>query len=279
MDNVVFQSLAMCAHSSTSRTARPTTSTTVTSSDYVMAAATTVGRWTRASWIVSLLAAACAFDTDTSLGDHDHHHIYNNNNLTCDSGGAINCSVLGYRCYSCPNYCCVEPCCCQSVPQVGPPLWPPVWDLGISTYLDYRYSSVGENASSPYCLDGAEYGVAQYDGSNSQVLWMAAGTGRAPSCCSGHGPFTRRNWTKVQLEQARRVKRANLNTRVLLYRNFALALGWIREQWDLMMNPSNAGMFLRFPNGSIYDEAIDAGSQFFWDFRNQVGNYLISERA
>ena len=70
--------------------------------------------------------------------------------------------------------------------------------------------------------------------------------------------------------QARAIKAANNGSRVYIYLNDELALGWYDEQWAAMQDPALASLFLSFPNGTaMHDPQVsgDRGSasdQMFW---------------
>ena len=59
-----------------------------------------------------------------------------------------------------------------------------------------------------------------------------------------------------------------------------LALEWLESQRAVMFDPTMASYFLQYPNGTIYNEPIAQGAQFFWDFRNtDAAQYFISSIA
>ena len=59
-----------------------------------------------------------------------------------------------------------------------------------------------------------------------------------------------------------------------------LALEWLESQRAVMYDPTKAAYFLQYPNGTIYNEPIAQGAQFFWDFRNtDATQYFVSSIA
>ena len=62
-----------------------------------------------------------------------------------------------------------------------------------------------------------------------------------------------------------------------------LALEWEESQRKVMYDPSSADYFLQYTdgtgkkNGTIYNEGITFGDQFFWDFTNpKAAEYFVS---
>ncbi len=65
-----------------------------------------------------------------------------------------------------------------------------------------------------------------------------------------------------------------------------LALEWLESQRLVMNDPATADYFLQYTdgqghkNGTIYNEPIFCGNQFFWDFTNpEAANYFITSVA
>ena len=48
-----------------------------------------------------------------------------------------------------------------------------------------------------------------------------------------------------------------------------LALEWEESQRKVMYDPSKADYFLQYNNGTIYNEGIEFGDQFFWNYTNK----------
>jgi len=72
-------------------------------------------------------------------------------------------------------------------------------------------------------------------------------------------------------------------TRCFIYHNTALALEWLESQRAVMYDPSKADYFLQYTdglghkNGTIYNEPISFGDQYFWDFTNpDAANYYVT---
>lgn len=68
-----------------------------------------------------------------------------------------------------------------------------------------------------------------------------------------------------------------------IYHNMELALEWLESQRVVMKNSSTAIFFLQYTdgkgkkNGTIYNEPIEFGNQYFWDFTNpDASQYFIS---
>jgi len=154
------------------------------------------------------------------------------------------------------SYCAIDPPCAV-------PTWSPVWELNISTVMQpTNYSGLFNPAYA------AKWGLVSFDWSNAMALWWD-GTGR------------NRNKTTCEellVEQAAKVKAINPKTKVFVYRNLELALQFLSSERAAMNNSSLSGYFLKYRNGTIYNEPITQGDQFFWDFRNSsAGDYFIKE--
>eukprot|EP00475_Leptophrys_vorax_P026231 TRINITY_DN3689_c0_g1_i1.p1 TRINITY_DN3689_c0_g1~~TRINITY_DN3689_c0_g1_i1.p1 ORF type:complete len:356 (-),score=63.69 TRINITY_DN3689_c0_g1_i1:43-1110(-) len=128
------------------------------------------------------------------------------------------------------------------------PNWTPQWSMRLSTviqpanlsgYLDAHY--------------GAQWGLVSLDWANAHSVWMRNGR--------DHTDCERTNSMNCKM-----IKQVNPNTRCFIYHNMELALQWLESQKSLMT--SEADLFLRYPNGTIYNEPISSGDQYFWDFRN-----------
>jgi len=72
-------------------------------------------------------------------------------------------------------------------------------------------------------------------------------------------------------------------TRVFIYHNTELALQWLESQRAVMYDPTKAHWFLQYTdgkgnkNGTIYNEHIHQGDQYFWDFRvPEATAYFVS---
>ena len=77
-------------------------------------------------------------------------------------------------------------------------------------------------------------------------------------------------------EGCRRLKASGKASRCFIYHNMELALSWEESQRAVMYDRSKAGYFLQYTdgqghkNGTIYNEPIEFGDQFFWDYTNPV---------
>jgi len=72
-------------------------------------------------------------------------------------------------------------------------------------------------------------------------------------------------------------------TRCFIYHNTELALEWLESQRAVMTDPSKKGYFLQYlnqngtKNGTIYNEPITAGNQYFWDYTNpEAARYFVT---
>jgi hypothetical protein len=115
--------------------------------------------------------------------------------------------------------------------------------------------------ASGYFTQGGEFGMVSFDWSNAKEIWSK-------------NKNTVTNCSEMLVEQAKEVKKVSPGTKVFVYRNFELALEWIRGQRQHMLDPSKAGYFLQYQTGpkkgQVYDEDQFNGlHQFFWDFRNE----------
>jgi len=79
------------------------------------------------------------------------------------------------------------------------------------------------------------------------------------------------------------IKQISPGTRVFIYHNMELALQWLETQRSVMYDPKKTNWFLQYTNGNgvkngtIYNEPIDQGDQYFWDFRVQeAADYFVS---
>jgi hypothetical protein len=87
-----------------------------------------------------------------------------------------------------------------------------------------------------YFSQGSEFGMVSFDWSNAKQVWSK-------------NPNTLTNCSEMLVEQAKRVKTTSPSTKVFVYRNFELALEWIRGQRQHMLDPTKAGFFLQYQTG------------------------------
>jgi hypothetical protein len=121
-------------------------------------------------------------------------------------------------------------------------------------------------------FDGAEkWGLVSFDWNNARDLWM-------------QHPLDETTCEELLVSQAMQVKSLNPNTKVFVYRNMELALEWLSSERAAMYNESMSDFFLKYqtgPNaGQIYNEPVQFGSQYFWNFTNPAAvEYWINEVA
>jgi len=114
------------------------------------------------------------------------------------------------------------------------------------------------------------WGLVSLDWSVAQDSWLAAN--RSESTCEA-----------TSIEGCRALKANGTAVRCFIYHNMELALEWLESQRAVMYDPKTADYFLQYTdgqgnkNGKIYNEAIDQGDQFFWDFTNpDAADYFVS---
>jgi len=78
------------------------------------------------------------------------------------------------------------------------------------------------------------------------------------------------------------IKQSSPGTKVFIYHNTELALQWLESQRAVMYDPSKSNWFLQYTdgkgkkNGTIYNEPIIYGDQYFWDFRvPEASKYFV----
>ena len=114
-----------------------------------------------------------------------------------------------------------------------PPPWPPVYQMNRSTVVQPCNSS-------GYWSNPDEFGLTSFDWSNAKAIW-SSNTNNATNC------------SEMLVEQAKMVKTASHGrTRVFVYRNFELALEWIRGQRAAMNDPTKSGYFLYVSLSSLF---------------------------
>eukprot|EP01087_Luapelamoeba_hula_P003456 TRINITY_DN1325_c0_g1_i1.p1 TRINITY_DN1325_c0_g1~~TRINITY_DN1325_c0_g1_i1.p1 ORF type:complete len:414 (+),score=35.17 TRINITY_DN1325_c0_g1_i1:113-1354(+) len=146
-----------------------------------------------------------------------------------------------------------------------PPKWTPEWNLTRSTVCQ-------PGGGSGYFAPPANkpWGLVSLDWSNAQGLWLKPD--RRQSTCEAT------NTKNCQLMKAQ-----GTATRCFIYHNTELALEWLESQRAAMYDPSKASYFLQYmtkdgkKNGTIYNEPVGQGDQFFWDFTNpQAAQYFVN---
>ena len=134
------------------------------------------------------------------------------------------------------------------------PSWDPVWDMNMSTIVQ------GCNYSG-YLHGGGQYGIITFDWQTNSGTWNVSG-----------------NASEMLVEQARITKSENPHTRVMVYRNFALAQGILSTHRAIMYDQQYADFFLQYqpnnpghiPIGTIFNSPTSLlhGEQYFWNWSN-----------
>ena len=90
------------------------------------------------------------------------------------------------------------------------------------------------------------------------------------------------NMEAVLTENCRMLKARNLTQRCFIYHNMELALEFAESQRAVMYDPTKADYFLRYANGTIYNEPTvrygnhTIGDQFFWNHTNpEASDYFV----
>ena len=73
-----------------------------------------------------------------------------------------------------------------------------------------------------------------------------------------------------------------LTLQVFVYRNMELGLQWLNSERLAMNNPAMKDFFMQYQvgpqAGEIYNEPIEYGNQYFWNFSNPAAvEYFINE--
>jgi len=111
--------------------------------------------------------------------------------------------------------------------------------------------------------------LRQFDWSNAKSIWLK--DPRNTSTCEA-----------TMEAQAQQVKSVNPLTKVFVYHNLELALEWLENERMAMYDPTKKDYFLQYqtgPNkGQIYNEPVNEGDQYFWNFSNPATvDYWINE--
>ena len=144
-----------------------------------------------------------------------------------------------------------------------PPSWPPQYNLTLSTAVFPHWGPAGTHRYEMW-VPTHPWGLVQLDGSVGQALccWTGAHNGTCEA---------------TQAENARAIKAVSPNSRVFSYHNMLLGLGCFESQRDAMYDPQLADHFMRFANGSIYNNpTYDRGGgadppqpgedQYIWNY-------------
>ena len=161
---------------------------------------------------------------------------------------AAPCLLLRAAAQTSPN------CAINGLP-CAPPLWTPTWNLTQSTVIQ-----PGHTAS--YFLPLHTWGLISLDWSVARGTWFA-------------GNNTKNTTMEATLtENCRQLKALGLASRCFIYHNTELALQWLESQRTVMYDPAFSGVyFLQYlpgnpsgtPPGTIYNDPIPYGDQFFWN--------------
>jgi hypothetical protein len=176
------------------------------------------------------------------------------------AGPAPNCT------YTSSGWCKFPYC---DVPEPQWPAWPepevPTWEAN----WNLTQSTTIQPSSSGYFTPAHPWGLISLDWSVANQVWFRGNTSN--TTCEA-----------TSLEGCRRLKDAGLATRCFIYHNMELGLEWLETQRRVMYNESLAHYFLQYTdgeghkNGTIYNERISFGDQFFWDFRDPAAaDYYI----
>jgi len=147
-------------------------------------------------------------------------------------------------------------------PNFPPPTWTPNWNLTESTTI--------QPSGNSYFMPNHTWGLVSLDWSVARSIWMKNGRNHT-------------NNEAVSTEGCRRLKAAGKASRCFIYHNMELALEWEESQRKVMYDPATADYFLQYTdgkgnkNGTIYQEDIAFGDQYFWDYTNEdAADYFIS---
>ena len=104
----------------------------------------------------------------------------------------------------------------------------------------------------------AKFGLVSFDQGNARALWQPSMQRHA---------FRLPTSEELMVEQCRRVKAINPETKCFVYRNGELALQWLGSEAAQMYNATAAGLFLQ-TGDAIYNEPSGALDQYFFNFSN-----------
>merc|ERR1711865_736223 len=155
-----------------------------------------------------------------------------------------------------------EPFPAPELPAAVVPNWQPNWNLTESTTI--------QPSGDDYFMPRHPWGLISLDWSVARSIWFANGRNKT-------------NCEAVSVAGCRKLKAAGKAVKCFIYHNMELALEWEESQRKVMYDPSTADYFLQYTdgkgnkNGTIYQEDIAWGDQFFWDFTNpKAADYFIS---
>jgi hypothetical protein len=159
------------------------------------------------------------------------------------SGGGASCAIKGTAC--------------------PPPIWPAQWNLTLSTVFE-----PGSDVAPSWFDPPQPWGLVQLDWSVSSDIWLQ------PNMNDSTVEAT-------SVEGCRRIKAASPGSRCGVYHNFELAIQALESQRAVMYDSGKSHWFLRYPNGSVYNEPGSPGDQYFFDMRvpEVVDFYITSSLA
>ena len=165
---------------------------------------------------------------------------------------------------------------CLYNPPCPHPNWAPTYQLNLSTATEPGIT--WSYLDAPFY---AQWGWVSLDSSVAMGEWISANLSQSTN-------------EEALVEQARRIKAINPRTRVTVYRQMEVALGWQASSRRAMYDPTLADWFAQFTdgqghkNGTIYNVFCSGcinqtgayGDQFFWDYRSPgVCDYFLERVA
>lgn len=154
--------------------------------------------------------------------------------------------------------------CALNGTACAPPIWPPVWNLTLST--------ICQPSGTGYFVPplAEPWGLISLDWSVASSIWNKNG----PAQGTIEGTAT---------HNCALIKAAFPTTRCFIYHNMELALQAQESARRVMYDPTKAYLFLQYTdgqgtkNGTVYNEPGGPGDQYFWDYRvKDAADYYIS---
>jgi len=172
--------------------------------------------------------------------------------------GYPSCTQLGPSNLPCPS------CTQNGLPCPVPIGWSEQanWNLTQSTVIQPR--------SEDYFMPKHPWGLISLDWGTAKNVWFT-GDNKTSTC------------EKTSVENCRMLKASGLVSRCFIYHNMLLALQILESQREVMYDPTKKDWFIQYTdgqgnkNGTIYNEPMAYGDQYFWDFRVPAArDYYIS---
>ena len=149
--------------------------------------------------------------------------------------------------------------CAFPSPTPAMPAWKPSWNWTQSRFAYiYKHGDIDMNQS--YISLSSPMGMVGLDWTVSVGAWFNKSAVENATC------------EEVSRENCRRMKASGMLQRCCIYHNTELALGWLASQRVAMDDPSKRDYFLQYKNGSIYNEDINFGRQWFWNHSNPAAS-------